>query len=405
MNGATRVTTEYDYEAVDGTGHTIKGRLQAESPADVVRRLSYDGHTVVGVSEHRPSVLPRIQRRPRGADVVTALHELATLLESGVGLREAVLAQSRGSYHPGLANAFEAIAKELMRGHSFLAAVRSSDLPVPDYVYQLIEAGEMSGRLSQSLRETVEQMRYDLRVGADIRGALTYPAILAVAGMAAVMFVFVFVVPQFANILDGDSELPLLAVAVLSLGIWFNANAWSVVGVLAGVVLVGVVLMRRQRVRAVCTDALAMLPVVGGWFSEVDTGKWASVMGAMLASRVELMDALALASRGVRISRRQSMLRRAIAEVKGGSALSEALEKQHALTPTGYNLIRVGEQSGQLAEMMRALAAIYEESSARRMKRVLTLIEPLAILLIGSVLGTIMIGLILAITSVHDIDI
>ena len=143
--------------------------------------------------------------------------------------------------------------------------------------------------------------------------------------------------------------------------------------------------------------------MVRGWFSEVDTAKWASVMGAMLESRVELMDALRLASRGIRISRRKTMLDRAADDVRSGVALSAALERQDALTPTGYNLIRVGEQSGRLAEMMRALANVYEENSARRMRRVLTLIEPVAILLIGGFLGTIMIGIILAITSVNEI--
>ena len=107
----------------------------------------------------------------------------------------------------------------------------------------------------------------------------------------------------------------------------------------------------------------------------------------------------------MRISRRRITLDRVVADVKSGSPLSASLEKQQALTPTGYNLIRVGEQSGQLAEMLRALATLYENNSARRMKRVLALIEPLAILLIGSVLGTIMLGLILAITSANEIAI
>ena len=150
-------------------------------------------------------------------------------------------------------------------------------------------------------------------------------------------------------------------------------------------------------------DIVGTLPLLREWLSEVDTAKWASVMGAMLASRVELMDALGLASRGVRMSRRKVLLERAVNEVRAGTALSAALEKQDALTPTGYNLIRVGERSGQLAEMMRALAALYEENGTRRMKRVLTLIEPLAVLVIGAVLGTIMIGLILAITSVNEL--
>lgn len=393
---------EYQYEAVDSDGAAVKGRLEAESPAEVVRRLSRDGHTVVEVSERRRAATPIFQRRLRAADVVGAFHELATLLESGVSLSDAIVAQSRGTYHPALSNAFDVIAKELTRGRSILQALRAGNLPLPDYVYQLVEAGELSGRLPQSLREAVSQMEYDQRVAKDLRGALLYPAILIVGGIAAVAVVFTFAVPQFANLLEEADDLPLLARVVLATGVWFNANTVLLALLATGAVLALVAAWRQPAIRRRALDALAALPLLGTWLSESDTAKWASVMGAMLAARVELMDALTLAARGIRISRRRLMLDRAVADVKGGSALSAALEKQSALTPTGYNLIRVGEQSGQLPQMMRALATLYDDNATRRMKRVLTLIEPLAILLIGGAIGTIMAGLILAITSANS---
>ena len=394
---------DYDYEIVDSNGQAGKGRVEAASRADAVRQLSRDGRTVVAVDEHRERATGALQRGLKAQDVTVAFNELATLLESGVPLGDAVTAQARGTHHPRLAAAFDGMARDLMRGHSYLEVLRESNLPLPDYVYQLVEAGELQGRLAESLRGAVQQMEYDLKVAADIRGALTYPSILVVAGIAAVLFVFTFVVPQFSNLLESDVDMPFLATAVLSAGVWFNANIWLLVGILVAVAAVGTVLMRQEGLRRRVTDAVAVLPVVRGWFSEVDTAKWASVMGTMLESRVELMEALGLASRSVRISRRKDMLDRAADDVRGGVALSAALESQDALTPTGYNLIRVGEQSGRLAEMMRALAKLYEENSTRRMQRVLTLIEPAAIVLIGGFLGTIMIGIILAITSVNEI--
>ena len=393
----------FDYEVVDANGQASRGQVDAASASDVVRRLAANGQTVVEVTETRGRTPGLRRRRLRGGDVVIAFHELATLLESGVSLGDAVLAQSHGSHHPALVAAFDTIAKHLLRGERFLDAVAASDLPLPDYVHQLVEAGEMSGRLPQALRQAVNQMEYDQRVAADIRGALTYPAILVVAGVTAVLFVFVFVVPQFSNLLDDAADLPLLAEFVLRLGVWFNANMWLLAGTVAAVATVAAVLLQRSTVRQRLMDAVGTLPLLRDWLSEVDTAKWASVMSAMLASRVELMDALGLASRGVRMSRRKILLERAVNDVRAGTALSEALEKQDALTPTGYNLIRVGERSGQLAEMMRALGALYEENGTRRMKRVLTLIEPLAVLTIGALLGTIMIGLILAITSVNEL--
>ena len=394
---------EYEYEVVDRNGRLVKGQAEAVSVPELVRGLSAEGHTVVEVNERRGPAGPALRRRLRTQDLVVAFHELATLLESGVTLSDAVLAQGRGSYHPALTAAFESIAQALMRGQSFREALRAGGLALPEYVYHLVEAGELSGRLAQSLRQAVKQMRYDHRIAAEMRSALIYPSILIVSGIAAVLVIFVFVVPQFANLLDEGNELPLISETVLRAGVWFNAHGWWLVGALAAAIAAAAMLWQQRGVRQWVRDLLATLPLLRGWLSEVDTAKWASVMSAMLTSRVDLMDALGLASRGVTISRRKAALDQVAGDVRGGTPLSAALEKRNALTPIGYNLLRVGEQSGQLAQMLAALAALYEENSTRRMKQLLTLIEPVAILLIGGFLGVIMIAIILAITSVNDI--
>lgn len=395
---------EYDYEAVDAHGEAIAGSIEAESPAAVARQLSRDGQTVVAVRERRPAPLPKLQRRLRSGDVVVALQELATLLRAGVPLGDAIDAQSRGTHHPAVTAAFTTVATELLRGESFLVAMRGSGLPLPEYVYQLLEAGELSGRLPQALGEAVGQLQDDQRIAADFRSALVYPSVLVVSGIAAVLLIFVFVVPKFAHLLGASGgELPLLATVVLGAGVWFNDNVVLGLVAAAAAALATAALLRSKPLRARLLNALARMPVLRAWLAETDTAKWASVMGAMLAARVELVDALTLAGRGVRIERRRAMLGRAVAEVRSGSSLSEALEKQGALTPTGYNLIRVGEQSGELAPMMRALAGLYEENSARRMKRVLALVEPFAILLIGAMVGLIMAGIIQAITSANTL--
>lgn len=394
---------EYEYEIIDRDDRVVKGRAKAASVNELVRGLNAEGHTVVEVKEPQAARPSPFRRRPGAQDQMTALHELATLLESGVSLGDAVQAQADGTRHPALAASFGAMARELMRGGSFLEALRAGRLSLPAYVYQLVEAGELNGQLAAALRQAVEQMQYDQRVAAEMRSALAYPAILIVSGCIAVLIVFVFVIPQFSGLLETPKELPLLAEAVLRAGLWFDANGWLLATVLVIIALAIAALSRSEGARQQARDALSALPVLRDWFTEADTAKWASLMSAMLASRVGMMDALALAARSVRISRRRVTLEQATGDVRGGTSLSEALEKRRALTATGYNLLRVGEQSGQLAEMLRALATLCDENGRRRMKRFLTLIEPLAVVLVGGFLGVIMIGIILAITSVNDV--
>ena len=398
-----RPMQDYDYEIIDQTGQVVKGRVRADSATDLARELNAGGHTVIEVREPRAARSSVFPRRIGMQDLIMALHELATLLESGVSLGNAVQAQVDGIRHQALAASFEAIGRSLMRGHSFLEALHAGRLHLPAYVYHLVGAGELNGQLAGALRQAVQQMQYDQRVAAELRGALFYPSILVVAGCSAVLLVFAFVIPQFSGLLENGNELPVLAAAVLRTGLWLDAHLWTLAGAVAIIGGAGILLSRRERVRQRVRDGLSSLPVIGAWFAEADTAKWASLMSAMLASRVSLMDALGIAAHSVRISRRKATLELAASDVRAGASLSAALEKRGALTPTGYSLLRVGEQSGQLAELLRALATLYDENSQRRMKRVLALIEPLAIVLVGGVLGIIMIGIILAITSVNDV--
>jgi hypothetical protein len=144
-------------------------------------------------------------------------------------------------------------------------------------------------------------------------------------------------------------------------------------------------------------------PVVGPWLVEADTARWAKVLGALLGNKVPLMRGLELAQSGLQLPQRRARMGEVTRAVRGGASLADALEDHDALTATGYNLVRVGERSGKLASMLDSLARLYEEAGRNRMKRVLILLEPIAILVIGSMIGTIILGVILAITSANDL--
>lgn len=246
-------------------------------------------------------------------------------------------------------------------------------------------------------------MEYDERTANDLRNALTYPSILIVAGIAAVLLMFIVVVPKFSGMLGKhDAALPWLAVAVLSSGAWFNANwPWLLIGLgLAGAMTA--VALRQPVLRASLTNAITRLPVLGKWLAESDMASWSYTLSAMLACKVELLAALSLSSDSMRIPRRRAAMQEVIRQVRAGKSVSTALDETNILNRTGINLVRVGERTGRAAEMLGSLASLYEENSKNRMKKLMALIEPVAILLIGSVIGVIILGIILAITSVND---
>jgi len=388
----------------------LDGEIAAGSEREAARLLEKRGLSPVQVTEAgavgdagRGTLPARRRGRLKQQDLTLALHELSTLLNAGVGLADAVAAQARSARHPVLLGAFEGISTALRQGQSFSAALKASGLALPDYVGTLVRSGEKAGLLGRALRDAVAQMEYDQLVRQEIRQALTYPAVLVAAGLGAVVLMFTFVVPRFSALLNRADDLPLLASAVLTTGMVSREYWWVLLLVIGGVVVWAVRSLRDPTARARGFERLERLPVIGTWRVEAETAAWARILSTLLGNRVPLLDALALAQSGVRAPRRRSRLEEASRAVRNGATLADALEEQDTLSPTGYNLVRVGERAGELPAMLQSLAKLCEDAGRARMKQFLALLEPMAIMLIGGVIGVIMIGIILAITSANDI--
>lgn len=392
----------FDFEAVNAKGATIVGELQAVDRKDAIRVLRDRGLIVTELADQVSSwQAPSKSSTPQ--DLLMSLHELATLLESGVSVSETITAQSKANYPQDLHEKYKTMAAKIRQGSSFSDALITAEFDVPAYFPQLVRAGELTGNLALSLREGVNQFEYDLRVREEFRSLLIYPTILVISGIAAVLLIFIFVVPKFAPLVSRSDDLPLLSVMVLSGGMWFNENTWLLVGMLiavGGFIWYGI---KSERIRGFLFELTFEMPVVGRWMRESESSMWCALMATLLSAKVDLLESLNLARDAMRSRKRRGQLTQIVGEIEAGEALADSLERAKVLTPTSYNLIRSGERTGKLSLMMRAVAQLYEETSRARMKRTMAIIEPVTILVIGGVIGVIILGVILAITSVNEL--
>jgi general secretion pathway protein F len=393
---------KYKYEAVNRDGEVFSGIIEAAGEREALRMLGSQGASPLSLVPAREEAQGK-GGRLRDRDVNQALDEFCTLLESGIGIAEAVGALVQADYHGDIRAFFEHVSKSLQSGDSVSAAFNSAALVLPSVVLQLVETGEATGELPACLRESVNQLQYAQQVRGEFRAAMTYPAILMASGVAAIGLIFVFVVPKFANLVQNNKDMPWLGSVVINGGMWFNSNWYLVLGTLFAVGAALVIQARDAAFRARALDFFANFPVIGAWLVERDVGNWSSSMAALLNNRVELVVALGLARGSVQLAARRQRLDRVEQAVKSGESLSAALEENRVLSSTAYNLIRVGEKSGRLPHMMRSVATICEQNRKNRTAQVLALIEPIAILVIGVVIGVLIMGVILAITSVNDV--
>jgi general secretion pathway protein F len=396
----------YKFQAIDANKQEVSGILTAETEREASRIIQRRGITPLSltpVSQSERTVSKVV--KPKRRDVIIVLHELATLVDSGVALIEAVESLANSSHQPFITQTFADIAAELRQGMAFSVTLQASPLELPWYITQLIEAGELTGKLAPALRDGVSQMEYEQEVANEMRNAMIYPIVLIVSGIAAILMIFMVVVPRFANILKnrGD-DLPLLAKFVINTGMFLNTHLEWVIGTAIALVVLFLYVSNQPALRTQFKNMTAKLPLLGVWIIEAETARWAAMLGTLLENRVSLLRALELSAQGIKLPSLNAKLVQVTSAVKSGVNLSQALQENEALTPTGHNLIRAGERAGKLPNMLRSLAKLLDESGRVRMKRFLLLIEPLAILIIGGVIGVIIIGVILAITSVNKIS-
>jgi general secretion pathway protein F len=394
---------KYSYQAFNRDGEMVNGLIDAANEREAQRLLEVQGVSAVGFAPAQEHHSRQGSRKLRAQDVTQALDEFCTLLEAEVGIAESVEALRQAEYHGDITAFFDHLGSRLQSGASLSLAIRSAQLKLPAVVLQLVETGEATGELANSMRECVSQLQYAEDVRNEFQSALIYPAILVLSGIGAIGLIFVFVVPKFANLVQGNDNMPLLASLVINGGMWFNQN-WYLILTALLVLIAGISLKSRDPAfRQRSLNATARLPVVGAWLQERDIGNWANSMAALLNNRVELVAALELSRSSVQLEARKIRLQRVEQSVRSGESLSAALQENRVLSPSAYNLIRIGEKTGRLPQMMRSVSAICEKTRKNRTAQMLALIEPAAILTIGLVIGVMIIGVILAITSVNDV--
>lgn len=393
----------YQYRALNRKGQSISGLVEATNERLALRELEKQGLTPVEIKpQSSKRNLGGSRKKPTTQDILLLFEQLQTLLKSGISLHVAISSLANSSSNQQLTQEMKTIASKLDQGESFSSALEETNITLPNYVIQLVHSGEMTGKLNDALAGCVKQLRYDEQVRKEFMQALTYPIILIFSGIFAVGLIFVAVVPKFANLLKQGEELPFLAWAVLSSGVFVNTHQTAfLVG--AGVLVLAVlVASQSQAIRKQLLNFSAHLPGIGTLVIGNQVARWSGLLGVLLTNKVPILEALALANRSVTLTSFQLKLDLLADKVKEGALLSERLQQIHLLTPVALDLVKVGEKTGKLADMFTAVSSLYSESVRDRVQKLLKLMEPVSILVIGSMIGLIMTGVILAITSLND---
>jgi type IV pilus assembly protein PilC len=389
---------KFSYEARDqATNKIVKASIQAESETSAARLLIKQGFVPLSIHEQvgDGSLLARITGRITTKDRVVFTRQLATLIGAGLPLSQSLRTVQEQTQNKQLQSVIQDISASVEGGKSLSDSFGKHPKVFNEVFIALIAAGELSGTLDESMTRVANQQEKDAAIVGKIRGALTYPIIVLVVIFGVLAFMLFTVVPQVKKLyLDLDKQLPILTQVMVSVAD-FLANFWWIAIIVVGIGVYFLIQYLNTESGVRLKDTIKIrVPVFGGMFRKLYMARFARTGQTLLSSGVSMLDMLKITSRAINNHLIEKSIERAAEKVQGGKALSTALEPESVILPLVPQMIKIGEQSGRIDEMMGKVAQVYEDELDEEIRTISTAIEPILMVVLAVVAGG-MVGAIL----------
>ena len=401
------------YRAADQRGRRIDGVMEAPDARMVIERLQRDSYFPMEVtSQVQGRGLVRLawptlgQGQVKARELAALTQQLAMLLEAGLPLDRALGIQEELATSPRIKSITGDVLRSVRGGVSFGDALaKHHPRPFSRLYINMVRAGEKGGVLEVTLKRLAEFLEDAQAFRDALVSALIYPSLLALVGSATVVFLMTFVIPRFADIFrDLGQAIPVPTQILLSASTWLQQLWWAVaLGALAAA-LAGRVILSTASGRLRADRVLLRLPVVGELALNTEVARFTRILGTLLQSGVPMVGALTV----VRDMMSNQLLAAAVARlgegVKRGTGLTRPMIESRAFPPLAIHMVRVGEETGRLDDMLLKAAAAFESETRSQVKRLIALAEPSIILAVGLLVGFIVVAMLLAIFSITDIS-
>ena len=397
----------FHYRALRPSGGEIAGELTADDERDAAQRLQAIGNYPIEIT--LPEAGAGLARRlvpMRSAvsarDRVLFTRQLATLLDAGVPLERglSLIAAAPGSKRRAKLGAD--LLAAINRGESLSAACRAHPA-LPAHYAMVIGAGEARGDIAGGLTRLADVLERGRETSRALLGALMYPASVLVVACLSVSFLLAFVVPQFATLLESFRREPPVAMQfLLALSGWFQHGALPMALIALALVLYVVFRRRDAEFRAGFDRRLLRLPGLGGMLAKSEAERLASLLGNLIAAGVPVPDATAAAGAAMTNAAYRSGLAAAQRAIERGDRLSMALATGELLPEMALELVRVGEETGDLATMLLKASDILRRDVEATTTELIGLVTPVSIVLLGLLIGGIAYALLGTVMEVYD---
>ena len=398
----------FEYTALDASGRTCKGVEEGDSPRQVRGRLREKGLTPMSVSQvaERAAVLrmPVLQQRIKPLELALATRQMATLARAGLPIEEVLATVARQSESPKVRSALTAVRTRVMEGLPLAHALGEFPSVFPVIYRTTIAAGEQAGRLDLVLERLADNVEAQNAMRQKIQLAMFYPAILTCVALLVTVALLTYVVPEVVKVFDGmNQQLPLLTRMLIAVSDTLRDWGLLMLLILGGLGYGLRTLLQRPAYQRRWHDLLLRLPLIGRLTRGLNTARFARTLNILAASGVPLLDALNMSASVITNLPMREAVSEAAQRVREGAGVGLALERSGYFPAMTLSLIKSGESSGTLDDMLERAAETQERELEARIAMVMGVFEPLLILTMGAVVLVIVLAILLPIFELNQL--
>ena len=389
---------KFTYQAKDkSTGKVVKSIVQADSEHAAAKLLIEQGYTPLDIREDGVGrgVFANLTNRIPTKDKIIVLRQLSTLIGAGLPLVQSLHTVMEQTENKALQGVLQEIIGDVEGGKTLSSSMAKHPAVFDKVVIALVTAGETSGTLDESLRRIATQKEKDAAMFSKIRGAMVYPAIVLLVILGVMLFMLIAVVPQVAKLYsDMHRPLPILTAIMIAIANFLIHFWWLVLFILVALGYFGRQYLQTESGIKMFDTFKLNVPLFSGMFRKLYMARFTRTGQTLLSTGVAMLDMLKIAGDSVNNVVISAAIFRAADKVKGGKTLSDSLAKEDYILPMVPQMIKIGEQSGKIDDMMGKTAQVYEDELDEQIKAITTTIEPILMVVMAVFAGG-MVGAIL----------
>lgn len=403
-------TKTYEYAVRDRAGKVVKGRIEAPNQAAVANRLRTMGLAPISVSEvqtgglQREISIPGMSDRIGLKDLAIMARQLATMVSAGLALIRALAILAEQTENKALTKVLQQVRSDVEAGVAFSSALAKHSQVFPPLMINMVRAGEVGGFLDEVLVSVAENFEDEVKLRGKIKSAMTYPVIVFIIAILAMIGMLLFIVPVFSGMfesLGGTLPLPTRILVWLS-----NFMKWAIVPM---AVALGAFMYwwskhkNDQGVRERVDPWKLKVPVFGQIFRKLAVARFTRNFGTMIHAGVPILQALEIVGSTSGNVVIEHATRDVQDSVRRGESLAGPLAAHPVFPPMVVQMIAVGEDTGALDAMLQKVADFYDQEVEATTEQLTSLIEPIMIVVIGSIIGAMVIGLYMPIFGIFNL--